>query len=120
MKSDEIIRGIKQGQSEGKIFIKWWRRENDFTDYELSESFIANADPSHEIAGYELLDVDEMWDVLKRWKPNGLKRVLTDKGEMIKWQKKGVDGALEVRTCPLSAQAIMFIFDYETRGDVLG
>ena len=120
MRSDEIIRGIKQGQIEGKSFIKWWRSENDFTDYELFDNFVARAGSGHEFAGYELLDVDQMWDVLMRWKPTGLKRIRSDKGEKIKWQKKTADGRLEVQTCPLTPESIMYIFDYETRGDVVG
>ena len=120
MRSDEIIQGIKQGQREGKAFIKWWRSENDFTDYELFDNFIQRANSGHEFAGYELLDVEQMWEVLKRWKPNGLKRNRTDKGEKIKWLKKGADGVLDLQTCPFTPKSIMFIFDYETRGDVVG
>jgi len=120
MRTNEIIRGIEEGQKAGKKFIKWWRIENDFTDYETFDSFIAHADSYHEIAGYQLLDIDEMWDVLKTWKPTGLKRVKTAKGEMIEWQKKAADGTLATETCPLTAKAIMYIFDSETGGDVVG
>lgn len=120
MRSDEIIRGIKQGQREGKAFIKWWRSENDFTDYELFDNFIARANSGHEFAGYELLDVDQMWEVLKRWKPIGLKRVNSRMGEQIEWQRKAADGSLHLQTCSLTPDSIMFIFDYETDGDVVG
>lgn len=120
MRSDEIIRDIRMGQEAGSAFIKWWRSENDFTDYELFESFIANARSSHEIGGYELLDLEQMWDVLKRWKPTGLKRVRTGHSDEILWEKRGADGTLQPEVCPFTPEAVMFIFDYETRGDVVG
>lgn len=120
MRSDEIIREVQSGQKKRQAFIKWWRKENDFSDYELFDSFVAHADDSHEIAGYELLDIEQMWDVLKRWKPTGLRRNKSARGETIEWEKKRVDGTLELQTCPLTPESIMFIFDYETRGDVVG
>ncbi len=120
MRTDEIVRGITKGQEEGQVFIKWWRIENDFTDYELFDSFIENARSSHEIGGYELLDLEQMWDVLKRWKPTGLKRVRTGKGEEIEWQKKAAGRTQQLKVCPFTAEAVMYIFDYETRGDVVG
>ena len=120
MRADEIIRDIRMGQEEGRAFIKWWRIENDFTDYELFDDFIKNARSSHEIGGYELLDLEQMWDVLKRWKPAGLKRTRTGKGEQIEWEKKTADGTLQLEVCPFTPEAVMFIFDFETRGDVVG
>lgn len=119
MRSDEIIRGIVQGRREGKSFIKWWRIENDFTDYELLDSFIEHAGSGDEFAGYELLDTEQMWTELKRWKPSGLKRHRTVHGEQIEWQRKSAGGTLNTETRPFTPEAIMEIFDEETGGDVL-
>ncbi len=120
MRSDEIIRDIRMRQNEGRAFIKWWRIENDFTDYELFESFIANARSNHEFGGYDLLDLEEMWDVLLRWKPTGLKRLKTKHGEEIMWQKKAADGSTQLEICSFTPETVMAIFDYETHGDVVG
>ncbi len=120
MRAEEIIRDIRKGQEEGQSFIKWWRIENDFSDYELFDTFIQNARSSHEIAGYELLDLEQMWDVLTRWKPTGLKRVKTGWGEEIEWQKRAADGTLRLEVCPFTPESVMAIFDFETHGDVVG
>lgn len=120
MRSGEIIRDIRKGQEEGQAFVKWWRIENDFTDYELCGSFIENARSDHEFGGYELLDLEQMWDVLTRWKPTGLKRVTTAEGEVIEWQKEVADDTLQLEICPFIPESVMAIFDYETRGDVVG
>ena len=120
MRALEIIRDIDKQRDTGKRFIKWWRIENDFTDYETFDSFIAHARSSQEIGGYELLDIDEMWDVLKRWKPTGLRRVYSTKGEHIEWQRRATDGTLRTEICPLTPESMIAIFDYETGGDVVG
>ncbi len=120
MRAGEIIRAIENGRESGMMFIRWWRPENDFSDYELCDNFIRNADSTHEIGGFDLLSLEQMWDVLTRWKPTGLKRVKTARGEMIEWQKRQADGTLKLETCPLTPGAVMYIFDYETGGDVVG
>lgn len=120
MRSADVIKGIKQGRSDGKSFVKWWRIENDFTDYELATSFIEHAESGHEIAGYELLDNEQMWEVLKRFKPHGLRRVQSRSGEKIEWQKRDTGGGVHTETCAFTPEAIMYIFDYETGGDVVG
>jgi len=120
MRAAEIIRDIRKGKEEGQAFIKWWRIENDFTDYELFSSFIKNARSKHEIEGFELLDLEQMWDVLTRWKPTGLKRIHTGKGEQIEWTRKSADGGLKKEVCAFTPETVMYIFDYETGGDVVG
>ena len=120
MRRGDIVQAIEKGREEGMLFIHWWRKENDFSDYELCDSFVRNADSSHEIGGFDLLNLEQMWDVLTRWKPTGLKRYRSGRGEMIEWQRKGADGTLERETCALTPETVMYIFDYETRGDVVG
>lgn len=120
MRAEEIINDIRKGQERGQAFIKWWRKENDFSDYELFDSFINHASSFHEIAGYELLDLEQMWSELKRWKPTGLKRVKTGTGYEIEWQRRAADGSLQKEVYPFTPEAVMAIFDHETRGDVVG
>lgn len=119
MRKNQILRDIEKGKSEGKEFIKWWRIENDFTDFELVDTFIKNADSYHNIADFELLDTDQMWDVLKRWNPSGLRRSKSTKGDKIEWQHKTKDGQQHTYTCAYNARSIMSIFDAETRGDTI-
>ena len=115
MRANQIITELQQGKERGKEFIKWWRRENDFTDYELLDNFIKTAAMKHEIDSYQLLDSDEMWDLLKRWKPTGLHRHTSNKTDNIEWQHQNKDGQQQTYVCRYNAHNIMSIFDTETR-----
>jgi len=119
MKSNEIIREIGNQPTNGHEFIRWWRDENDFADYELVDSFIENSQADHEFGGYELLDLEQMWQTLLGWVPEGLARVNTRKGEVVEWTKVARDGKKHTYVCPFSAETVMMIFDEQTRGDVL-
>lgn len=119
MRKNQILRDIARGKEQGLEFIKWWRLENDFSDFELVDTFIKNADCYHEIADFELLDKEQMWEILKRWKPSGLRRRKTARGESIEWQHLTKDGQKHTYTCPYTARSIMSIFDAETGGDTI-
>lgn len=118
MRSGQIISELEQGKRQGKEFIKWWRKENDFVDFELIDRYV-NAAAPFEIENFELLDKDEMWELLKSWKPSGLLRRKSTKGEKIEWQHLGKDGQQHTYTCPYNARTIMSIFDAETKGDTI-
>jgi len=120
MRSSHIIEDLQKGKAQGKEFIKWNRKENDFSDYELLDNFLSKAESKHEIETFELLDKDQMWDVLKRWKPTGLQRRKSTKTDSIEWQHRGKDGQKKTHVCPYNAHNIMSIFDAETGGNTVG
>ena len=120
MRSTQVIQELAKGQQKGKEFIKWCRKENDFSDYELIDNFINANNNSHEIETFELLDTDEMWEILKRFKPKGLRRSKSTKTDTIEWQHKGKDGQLHTYTCAYNAHSIMSIFNAETRNNTVG
>jgi len=119
VENNQLLRAIEKGKQEGKEFIKWCRKENDFADFELIEHYLDATDARHNIESFELLDKEEMWEILKRWKPKGLRHSVSSKSDMIEWQHRGKDGQVHTYTCPYNAQSIMSIFDAETRGDTL-
>lgn len=120
MKANQIISELQRGKAEGKEFIKWWRKENDFTDYELLDNFMKTAENRHEVDNYQLLDREQMWEVLKRWKPTGLRRSKSTKSDNIEWQRKNKDGRQQTYICRYNAHNIMSIFDTETRNNTVG
>ena len=120
MRSNQLKTELMQGKHHGKEFIKWWRKENDFADFELIDRYIDTLGSRHVGANFELLDKDQMWEILEHWKPAGLKRGNSNKGAKIEWQHLGKDGQKHTYTCPYSARNIMSIFDTETRGDTIG
>ena len=119
MKEFQIRRDLELGLQQGKEFIKWIRKENDFVDFDLIDRFLKMAESNYEIADFELLHKDEMWKILKDCKPSGLRRSRSTKGEKIEWRHQGKDGREHTYSCPYTAKAIMSIFDTETGGDTL-
>ena len=118
MKSRQIIRELEQGKQQGKKFIKWWRKENDFADFELIDRYIQTTD-QFEIENFELLDMDEMWELLKNWQPSRLNYVKLTKDGKIEWQHTDKQGQKNIYTCPYNAHTIMSIFDTVTQGDTI-
>lgn len=119
MKELQIRRDLELGKQHGKEFIKWSRKENDFVDFDLIDRFMEMADSNYEIADFELLDKDEMWEILTEWKPTGLRRSKSTKGKKIEWHHMGRDGKEHIYTRPYTAKAIMSVFDAVTHGDTL-
>ena len=119
MKTSQVKNELVQAKEQGKRFIKWWRKENDFADFELIDNFLETISTRQDVENFQLFNNDEMWQVLKHWKPKGLRRSKSTKGDKIEWQHLGKDGQLHTYTCPYNAHSIMSIFDAETRGDTL-
>jgi hypothetical protein len=119
MKTSQVLRDLEQGKEQGKEFIKWWRKENDFADFELIDHYLETLSTRRDVENFELLDKEEMWKILKRWIPNGLRRSKSTQADRIEWQHLSKDGQIHTYTCPYNAHSIMSIFDAETKGDTL-
>ncbi len=112
MKGYEITKQLRERRRSSDQFIKWWRKENDFLDYDLIDRFMEDASQNAEVGGYELISTEQMWERLR-----GVcgKRVMkTQKaGEpLIEW-----NGEMGARTCPFTPKSIIEIFDIETKGN---
>jgi hypothetical protein len=119
MTGSELRRKLMDTDSEGRCFIKWWRKENDFADYELIDHFLQNLTSEHEFEGFELMTMEEMWEELHSREP---KRIWMEKihgRKMLHWQHLGRDGQLREDIYRFSPEVIMALFEKETHGDTL-
>jgi len=119
MKAIDIVKEVKKHSDKEKIFIKWWRKENDFADYDLVDTFLKNIKKDHEFAGYELLDKEQMWGVLQA---HCADHVALDKKrgqDVIIWDHETSEGEHRQDVCAFTPESMMLIFDVETRGDVI-
>ena len=116
MKEVEILKMIKEQRHENHHFVKWWRIEDDFLDYELIETFIENATSNREMAGFELLTMDDMWSEIKRIP--GVRVTLLHKlsGDSVEWVYPGKNG-IKTQVCAFTPETLMTIFDVETKGN---
>ncbi len=113
MKGSAVVEQITGEKREGRQFIKWWRKADDVVDYELIDRFAAHLRPDEEIDGFELLDLEGMWEVLVSLDPDKLTRVRQSGKEVIQWMWRDPGGAERTSTYPFSPEGIMTLFDEE-------
>ena len=115
MNGKQIVEEIQQKRSPDDQFIRWWRKETDFVDYELIDQFLQTAREDQEFEDYELIDLETAWQALKERVGDRVVRSKRTQGEQITWQRPGKPD----QTCPFNAQSVMTILDVETRGNVI-
>lgn len=118
MRGYDILNKIQEKRLPEHIFIKWYRRENDFVDYDLIDRFIDNLSGNDEIEDIHLLTMDEVWGEIKRLTGDKVRKVRTDSGENVEWRHEGKSG-VTTQTCPYTPATLMTIFDVETRGNAI-
>ncbi len=112
MRGREIYSRLDKIRTDEHRFVKWWRKENDFLDYDLIDRFVNNASTSEEIDGFELLTMDEMWNEVKRVGGSRVKLLRDSKGDLVEWLHKG-----NTERCVYTPETVMQIFDVETKGN---
>jgi hypothetical protein len=117
MNEAEILQQIKRQRTDKHHFVKWWRIEDDFLDYDLIERFIANASET-EMAGFELLTMDDMWSEIKRIAGERVTFKHDPSGGVgsVEWVYEGKSG-VKKQTCLYTPETLMTIFDVETKGN---
>ncbi|MBT1073341.1 hypothetical protein [Pelotalea chapellei] len=115
MTERDAVQLIEERRTKNHCFVKWWRNEEDFLDYELIDHFVENAGQGREIAGFEMLTMDEMWNELKRMGAR-VRLLEHPEGSKIEWLHEGRSG-VSTKVCDYLPQSLMAIFDVETRGN---
>ena len=103
-------------KSENDQFVKWWRKEEDFLDYDLLDRFVENSSGNEEIGGIELLTMDDMWNEVKRIGGERIKLVHDSSGDRVEWLHKGKSG-LHSQICDYTPETLLTIYDVETGGN---
>ena len=116
MRGREILKTLDERRTDKHRFVRWWRKEEDFLDYDLIDRFVANSSENEEIGGIDLLTLDDMWEVVKRVGGTRIKLVHDRTGEKVEWVHKG-EGGMRADVCTYSPENLMTIFDVETHGN---
>jgi hypothetical protein len=116
MRGREILETLDRRRTENHRFVKWWRKEEDFLDFDLLDRFREESSVNEEIGGIELLTMDDMWHEVLRVGGKRVKLVQTKTGNTVEWAHKGKDG-LRTEVCAFTPETLMKIFDVETRGN---
>ncbi len=113
MIGSEVLKQVKEQRTADQQFIKWWRKEEDWLDFDRIDTFFENVNLGEEIGGYDLLTMDEMWEQLVTATESRVEKDTKQGEPVILWRRKSG----EERVCPYTAESMMTIFDVETHGD---
>jgi hypothetical protein len=112
----EILETINERRTDKHRFVRWWRKEEDFLDYDLVDRFVANSSDNEEIGGIDLLTMDDMWKVVKKVGGSRIKLVHSTGGDTVEWVHEGHRG-VKTEVCSFTPETLMTIFDAETHGN---
>jgi hypothetical protein len=115
MRGTEIVKAVREQKRSDQQFIRLWRKEEDFLDYDLIERFMDNAGSDQEFGGFDLLTMDEMLPQVE--KVCGKRFAITQKSgeKLIEWERKSGGQ----RVCPYTPRTVIDILDSETRGTIV-
>ncbi len=113
MTRNEAIRQIATQRRPIHFFIKAWETGHSFVDIDLIERFITKPSQEREVEGFELLDMEQMWQTVIDLDPDNLTRVRKGEGEVIEWLWKGGDGIEKKTVYPFTPEGLMTIMDDE-------
>ena len=111
MTGNEVLKQIKAENDPTRCFIKWWRKDNDFVDFELVNIFIEKVKPSDIFDGFELLSLEQMWNILTDLDPDKLTRTRKGDNEVIEWVWTDKEGKEKANTYPFTPEVVMSILN---------
>lgn len=118
MKGREVRKIISENVTGEQRIVRWWRKENDFVDYDLIGSFLEKLTASDEIGGIELFTTDQMLNEVKRVAGRRVTVMHDETGDSLKWVHRGKSGE-HTNVCTLTPEALLYIYDVETRGNAV-
>ncbi|BCA81121.1 hypothetical protein [Desulfuromonas sp. AOP6] len=109
----ELARKLEKQPDSRYNFIRWWSEDAGQDEYETLEAFMETASEEQQVAGYELLDLEGMWDTLNRLHPDQVTREKRLNGEFIVWAHDSGAGEMVIEDCPYTPEALMTILKLE-------
>ena len=116
MRGYDIIATLNDKRTKEHCFVKWWRKETDFLDYDLIDRFVENAKGTEEIGGIDLLTLDDMWNEVRRVGGTRVTLVHDTNGDRVEWTHSGKTGVRK-NVCAFTPETLMQIYDVETKGN---
>ncbi|HJV34905.1 hypothetical protein [Geomonas sp.] len=118
MQGYELIKKIEMEKSKHpeRVFIKWWRKEEDWLDFDLASRFVETLDYSAKIDGFDLLDINQMWRILEQRCNGRVTKVQKDDGSYVLMYTppKGAEMEERMPEYPYSPETLLMILDAET------
>lgn len=117
MQGNELVKRIKRDREAHpeRVFIKWWRKEEDWVDFDLVTRFLETVNYGSEIGGYELIDQDEMWRTIEQRAGGRASKALRDGRSVVLWDPpKNAEVEERLPEYPDTPETLLKILDVET------
>lgn len=118
MRGHDVVAALNDRRTDKHCFVRWWRKEEDFLDYDLIDRFVENTTGSEEIGGIDLLTMDDMWNEVRRVGGTRVALVHGANSDRVEWTHKGKTG-LHKNVCAFTPETLLQIFDVETKGNAV-
>ncbi len=116
MRVHDIVKTLDEQRGVNYRFVKCWRKEEDFLDYDLIDRFLENTKGTEEFGGIDLLTMDDMWNEVRRVGGTRVTLLHDNNGDKVEWVHKGKTG-LKTNVCAFTPETLMEIYDVETKGN---
>lgn len=117
MQGYELVKKIQTEKSEhpDQIFIKWWRNEEDFVDFDLVSRFLETYDYGSELGGFQLIGMDEMWQIVESRSKGRASKIKSDDHLVVRWTPPAGAEDVERRDeYPYTPETLLTVLDAET------
>ena len=111
MRGYELTKAIREQRDISHSFIKFWRKEEDFLDYDLLDRFLGNLRADQVVDGFELLNTDAMWDQVRHVAGKMVTRTVRDGKDILLWTDAQ---GMVTKELPFNEESLITIFDAET------
>lgn len=110
MDTNILLEQIETRREPEHRFICWDRGEGG-RECELLDYFVRVRAAQEEVAAFELLDMEQMWEELLALGVPGFKRVVRKGVEAVDWTYTDADGEEKVRSCCFRAEGLSALYD---------
>lgn len=120
MQGYELVKKVETERREHpeRVFIKWWRNEQDWIDFDLVSKFLESYHYSSDIGGFELIDMDEMWRTVQRRSSGKVEKVMAQGEWAVQWTPpKTAEGVERRPSYPYNPETLLQILDAESGGN---
>jgi len=88
-------------------------------DIELIDHFRETVKGDVVFGGYELLTMEQLWNIVVRLCPGRVSRSVSDGHEAIIWDRVDKEGTVRSIRCTFAPEFLIQIFDIETHGNYI-
>ncbi len=117
MTGRELLRCLEDQRREGQYFIKWWRKDGGVADIELIDTFYDTAKVGDTFDGFELLDMEDMWVMVKHACADRVTRTVLNDNEVLIWERVDSAGDMRRVSSQFAPEFLMKVFVVENRGN---